>query len=243
MLCAMFATDDPPRAQETLAERENGAVTNSGGNRAVLTSLLSAYARVDPPKTIAVVGNAPMPPDAGRAAAIDGADLVVRMTSFALDTPDGPASLGRRTDVVVVHRGVIASPYTFADYTSRLYLMVEPGRMHWESADLPYWWPADLGFVPVSNREVTLPLLHLLGLDRGDEVWPTTGTLLTFLALELFPAARVLLTGVSLIDKPDQVVFEHAWGEPVGVTPEHRLHAESALLRDWADKGRIELLP
>ncbi len=142
-----------------------------------------------------------------------------------------------------MHRGVIASPYTFADHTARLYLLVEPGRLHWEPAELPYWWPADLGFVPVSNREFTLPLLARLGLDRGEVTWPTTGTLLAYLALELFPGARVLMTGISLIDKPDQVVFAHAWGDPVGVTPEHRLHAESAQLRDWVDQGRIEILP
>ncbi|HWC83855.1 MAG TPA: hypothetical protein VG756_28170 [Pseudonocardiaceae bacterium] len=242
----MFATDDPPRAQEESQELESVAVINPGspdGNRAMLAALLSAYSRVDPPKTIAVVGNAPMPPDPARAAAIDAADLVIRMTSFALDDKDGPAALGRRTDVVVVHRGVIASPHTFADHTSRLYLLVEPGRLHWEPEEFPFWWPADLGYVPVSNREFVLPLLHLLGLARGDQVWPTTGTLMAYLAHELFPAARVLMTGISLIDKPDQVTFEHAWGEPVGVTPEHRLHAESALLSDWADNGRIELLP
>ena len=236
MLSVVFATDQATPA---------GLVTVSatGGNRAVLSALLSAYARTSPPATIAVVGNAPVSPDAGRAAAIDGADLVIRMTSFGLDAPDGPPALGRRTDVVAVHRGVIASPYTFADHTSRLYLMVEPGRLYWEPEELPYWWPADLGFVPVSNREFTLPLVATLGLTPAEETWPTTGTLMTYLARELFPDARVLLTGISLIDKPDQTSFAHAWGGPVGITPEHRLHAEAALLRTWADDGRIELLP
>ncbi|HEX3786848.1 MAG TPA: hypothetical protein VHW44_03235 [Pseudonocardiaceae bacterium] len=217
--------------------------TTTHPNRAILTDLISAYARADEPRTVAVVGNAPMPPSAERAAAIDGADLVIRMTSFALDEPDGPACLGRRTDVVAVHRGVIASPYTFADHTDRLYLLVEPGRLHWETAELPYWWPADLGLVPVSNREFTVPLLELLGMDLDQAMWPTTGTLLAYLVRELFPNARLLMTGISLIDKPDQVVFAHAWGDPVGVTPEHRLHAESAQLRDWVNEGRIEILP
>lgn len=236
MLSAMFATGDPTR------DARRAAVTEPGSNRAVLRELIAAYARHAPPRTIAVVGNAPMPERAGRAAAIDAADLVIRMTTFALDPVNGPRSLGRRADVVALHRGVLASPHTFADHTSRLYLMVEPGRLYWERPELPYWWPADLGFVPVSNREFTLPLVKLLGVHT-EEAWPTTGTLLAYLVLELFPAARVLLTGISLIDKPDQVTFEHAWGEPVGITPEHRLHAESALLRGWVDDGRIELLP
>ena len=236
MLSDVFATDQSTRP-------ERGAMSYPGGNRTALTALLSAYARTGPPRSIAVVGNAPLTPDPARAAAIDGADLVVRITSFGLDGPDGPPTLGQRTDVVALHRGVIASPHTFADHTSRLYLMVEPGRLYWEPAELPYWWPADLAFVPVSNREFTLPLVTLMGLPATEEAWPTTGTLMTYLARELFPAARVLLTGISLIDRPDQTTFEHAWGTPVGITPEHRLHAEAALLRSWADDGRIELLP
>jgi hypothetical protein len=243
MLCAVFATDQTSRAAQPAAAGKGSGVSLTGGNRGVLTTLLSAYARADPPRTVAVVGNAPVLPDTGRAAAIDGADLVVRMTSFKLDAPDGPAALGRRADVVTVHRGVIASPHTFEDHTSRLYLMVEPGRLYWEPEELPYWWPADLAFVPVSNREFTLPLVAALGLPPTEEAWPTTGTLMTYLMHELFPAARVLLTAVSLIDRPDQTTFEHAWGDPVGVTPEHRLYAEAALLRRWADDGRIELLP
>jgi hypothetical protein len=209
---------------------------------AELRALLSAYARRPCPATVAVVGNAPLPPDPARAARIDDADLVVRMTSLALDEAGGPGTTGRRCDVVALHRGVIASPHTFADYTSRLYLLVEPGRLHWEPEPLPGWWPADLGFVPVPNREVTLPLLDLLGLDATQPVWPTTGTLVTYLLTRLFPAASVLLTGMSIVDDPEQVVFRHAWGEPVRVTGEHRLAAEANLLRHWAELGRIELL-
>jgi hypothetical protein len=208
-----------------------------------LRDLLISYARHHTPMSIAIVGNAPMPPDPARAAAIDGADLVVRMTSFAMDTPDRPPTLGRRCDVVALHRGVLASPYTFADYSSRLYLLVEPGRLHWEPEQLPKWWPADLGFVPVPNWRYTVPMLHLLGLDPAQEVWPTTGTLITFLVTELFPTATVLLTGMSIVDEPDQLTFRHAWGEPVLVTPEHRLSAEAELLRRWHASGRIQLLP
>jgi hypothetical protein len=205
-----------------------------------LHTLLAGYARRQEPRSIAVVGNAPLSPDPVRAARIDGADLVVRMTSFGLDA-NTPA-LGKRCDVVVLHRGVIASPHTFADYTTKLYLLVEPGRLHWEPEALPHWWPPDLGFLPVPNWEYTVPLLHLLGLDPAQPVWPTTGTLITYVLTELFPAARVLLTGMSIVDNPDQRTFQHAWGAPVRVTEEHRLTAEANLLRDWHARGRIELL-
>jgi hypothetical protein len=208
-----------------------------------LRELLVCYARHSTPLSVAIVGNAPMPPDPVRAAAIDAADLVVRMTTFAMDAPDQPPSLGRRCDVVVLHRGVVASPYTFADYASRLYLLMEPGRLHWEPEKLPKWWPADLGFVPVPNWRYTVPMLHLLGLDPAQAVWPTTGTLITYVMTELFPTATVLLTGMSIVDEPDQVTFRHAWGEPVKVTPEHRLSAEAELLRRWHASGRIQLLP
>jgi hypothetical protein len=205
-----------------------------------LRTLLAGYARQQEPRSIAIVGNAPLSPDPARAARIDGADLVVRMTSFGLD--ENTPALGRRCDVVVLHRGVIASPHTFADYTTKLYLLVEPGRLHWEPEALPHWWPPDLGFLPVPNREYTVPLLHLLGLDPAQPVWPTTGTLITYVLTELFPAARVLLTGMSIVDNPDQRTFQHAWGDPVRVTEEHRLTAEANLLRDWHARGRIELL-
>jgi hypothetical protein len=210
---------------------------------AELRELLVSYARAAPPRRIAIVGNAPMPPDPNRALRIDAADLVVRMTSFALDRPGEPATLGSRCDVVVLHRGVVASPFTYAHYTERLYLLVEPGRLHWEREPLPPWWPADLGFVPVPNREYTSPLIDLLGLDPVQPVWPTTGTLITYLMTALFPGSDVLLTGMSIVDNVDQVEFRHAWGPPVPVTAEHRLAAEAALLRSWHADGRIELLP
>ncbi|MHA6794814.1 hypothetical protein ACVGVM_15080 [Pseudonocardia bannensis] len=210
--------------------------------RGVLSALIAAYARHDPPRTITVVGNAPIPESAARAALIDDSDLVVRMTSFAVDVPGGPPRLGRRTDVVMVHRGVIAGPGTFADPTSRLYLLVEPGREHWEGEQRPAWWPRSMAAVSVSNREFSRPLNGLLGLNGADAVWATTGTLTTYLVSELFPAAVTRLTGISIVDAPEQTRFAHSWGEDVAVTPEHRLHAESALLRAWHAHGRIELV-
>jgi hypothetical protein len=216
---------------------------DEGDTGCMIRQLLLAYARGQRVETIAVVGNAPMAPDAGRAALVDGSDLVFRMTTFAVDEPDDEPTYGRRTDVVVIHRGVVVSPYTFADYTSRLYLLAEPGRLFWEPETLPDWWPADLGFVPISNRSFVLPLSRLLGLSADEHVWATTGTLVTYLCRELFPDALVRLTGVSIVERPDQTDFEHAWGSKVGVTAEHRLHAEARLLSTWRDSGRIEILP
>jgi hypothetical protein len=212
----------------------------------VLRDLVASYARSAAkgqfPATISVVGNAPLAPDPARAAEIDRADLVVRMTSFALDEPGAPAALGSRCDVAVIHRGVIASPFTFADHTSRLYLLAEPGRLHWEPEELPLWWPASLGFVPISNYDFTLPLITLLGLPPTEAAWPTTGTLVIYLLTELFPDAALRVAGMTIVDRPDQAVFQHAWGQSVAVTAEHRLQAESELLRRWGSEGRVEWL-
>jgi hypothetical protein len=207
-----------------------------------LRPLLTAYARHDPPRSVAVIGNGPLAPSPERAAAIDSADLVVRMTTFALDEPDAEPTFGTRADVVVLHRGTIASPYTFADYTSRLYLHIEPGRLHWEPDFRPYWWPRDLGQVHIPNYQISLPLVHLLGLDPAQPNWATTGTTCIYLATELFPEAEVRIAGFSIVHDPEQITFEHAWGESVRVTPEHRLRAESALLHNWAAQGRIVIL-
>ncbi|GAB3575692.1 hypothetical protein GCM10027445_38520 [Amycolatopsis endophytica] len=224
----MYLAETVPEAAGALEEQDT------------LRDLLAAYGRGGRVETLTVVGNAPMPSSAERAALIDDSDLVVRMTTFALDGTE-PA-YGRKTDVVVLHRGVVASPHTFADHTSRLYLLAEPGRMHWEPANIPDWWPADLGFVPIPNRPFVVPLSRALGLDEGSATWATTGTLTVHLCRTLFPEAAVRVTGFSIVDEPEQTSFRHAWGEDVQVTGDHRLRAESALLRSWRDAGRIEVV-
>jgi hypothetical protein len=213
------------------------------GVRQVLGPLVAGYARHDPPRTITIVGNAPLDVSPERVALVEASDLVVRMTSFALDAPGAPPRGGRRTDVVVLHRGTAAGPGTFADALSRLYLLVEPGRLHWEREDRPEWWPAGVDAVSVPNAAFTSPLIDLLGLSHTEAVWPTTGTLSAYLFTELFPAARTRLVGTTLLDEPDQTRFDHHWGDAVHVTPEHRLRAESLLLRRWRDDGRIEVGP
>jgi len=208
--------------------------------RQALADLVGAYAREDPPRSVMIVGNAPLPDSAPRAALIDGSDLVVRMTTFALDEPAGPPRIGRRTDVVLLQRAVVPGPGTFFDHGSRLYLLAEPGRLHWEREDRPDWWPVEAVSVP--NHVFTVALKELMGIPPEEPAWPTTGTLAAYVFMELFPDATVRMTGTTVVDRPDQTEFAHGWGPAVPITGEHRLAAEGALLRTWAAQGRIELV-
>jgi hypothetical protein len=219
-------------------------VETMSSTRDLLTDLLTAYARRRPVRSIVIVGNAPLSPCADRAAAIDGADLVVRTTSFALDRAGDDPTYGRNVDVVLLHRGTKASPWLFEQYRRRLYLLAEPGRLHWEPEQFPDWWPSDMGYLPLSNRDWTIPLCELAGMDvRNSATWTTTGTLGIYVMTELFPHARTSIAGFSIIDDAGQSVFAHAWGAPVNVTTEHRLDREQALLRRWITQGRIHQLP
>ena len=212
----------------------------TGCTTTVLADLVRTYARNDPPQTVTIVGNAPMSVCPQRASLVDDSDLVVRMTTFALDAPDGPPRIGRRTDVVLLHRAVVPGPGTFYDHSSRLYLLVEPGRLHWEREDRPDWWPVRPVSVP--NHPFTAALKELMGIPAAEAAWPTTGTLAAYVFSELFPTAKVRLTGTTVVDRPEQTEFAHGWGPAVAITPEHRLAAEGALLRRWADQARIELV-
>jgi hypothetical protein len=209
-------------------------------SRQVLADLVRTYARRRAPRSVTIVGNAPLSPCPRRAALIDDSDLVVRMTTFALDTPGGPPSVGRRTDVVLLHRAVVPGPGTFYDHGSRLYLLVEPGRLHWEREDRPDWWPVHAVSVP--NHVFTVELKELMGIPADEAAWPTTGTLAAYVFSELFPEAALRLTGTTVAERPEQTEFAHGWGPAVAVTAEHRLTAEGVLLRTWAAQGRIELV-
>lgn len=212
----------------------------------ILRRLLLPRAGGRLPGTVAVVGNAPLPESAERAKRIDAADLVVRMTTFALDrsTP----TVGTRTDAVVVHRALRPGPDTFRDHDRRLYLLAEPGRAFWEEEALPVWWPADLELVPISNREFTSRTRAAMGLGRVGVSWPTTGTLTVHLMHRLFPNARILLAGSSLsavggADAPQRLrQLDHHWGDAVTLTPEHRLDRERLALGRWQRAGWLEPL-
>lgn len=207
-----------------------------------IDGLMRAYARNGEVNSVAVVGNAPLEPDPARAAAIDACDLVVRVNGFALDKPGDPVRVGSKVDVVVFNRGLRATPWVFQDYRSRLYLLVEPGRLHWEPELIPDWWPADLGFVAIPNREVTVPLADALGLPvRTEPTWATTGTMAVWLAATRFSAAALHLAGFSFVDDPTQTSWLHAWGEGCVVGPEHQIATESRLLNSWLESGRAQL--
>jgi hypothetical protein len=211
-----------------------------------LRDLAASYARVSPGRPVlrvAVVGNAPMEPSQRRADEIDGSDLVVRVNSFVLDTDDSAPTQGRRADVVLWSRLVKATPALFDRYRERLYVLLEPMRMYGRREVWPASWPTDLGFVAARNDEVAVPLNQELGLPwRAERLAPTTGTTAAWLAVRLFPEAEVLLTGLSFVDAPDQVEWDHQWGDSVRVGPEHRIGAEAALLRRWRDEGRVRML-
>ncbi len=216
----------------------SGVLTSS-----LMVELLQVYADRPDPRSVAVVGNQPLAPDAARAEAIDSCDLVIRVNGFVCDEPGQPPTVGSKTHVVVFNRALRATKFVFSNYRSRLYLMVEPGRLHWEPEDIPGWWPADLGFVPVSNREVTLPLSEAMGLpSREEAAWATTGTMAAWIAKSSFPDADLVLSGFSFVDDPTQTSWQHAAGDSCIVGPEHRISLEGKLLQSWLDEGSARLL-
>lgn len=204
---------------------------------------MTAYARRAPVRSVAVVGNAPLRPNAVRAHRIDTADLVIRMNSFVLDVPGAEPCQGTHVDVVVWNRITRATEFVFHDYRERLYALVEPMRLHGNPEMWPTSWPADLGLVPVSNRAFTRPLNELLGIPwREERLAPTTGTLATYLAVSLFPDAEITVTGLSYVDAPEQTAWQHQWGDWCPVGREHRIAQESRLLRSWDTDGRIRFV-
>jgi hypothetical protein len=212
-----------------------------------LRDLFASYARSRVPgevRSVAVVGNAPMVPSAARAATIDGCDLVLRTNSFVLDRPDADPVAGRRTDVVLWGRMVRATPSSFSDYRSRLYVLLEPMRMFHRPEVWPGSWPEDLGLVVARNDAVAVPLLDALDLPwRAERIAPTTGTTAAWLARALFPDADVHLTGLSYVADPAPGSWDYQSGARGRIGPEHRISAEGALLRRWWQEGTVRFWP
>jgi hypothetical protein len=193
-------------------------------------------------RSVAVVGNKPLTPSVERRTAIDGCDLVVRVNGFKLDSDGDEPTYGRRAHVVFFNRALRATPWFFAGYRSRLYLMVEPGRLHWEPDLVPTWWPQDLGQIHINNDDQTVPLSTELGLDsRAEGLWATTGTMAAWWAHSMFPEADLHLAGYSFVDDPTQTRWDHASGDDCIVGPEHRIALESDLMLRWVKDGRATL--
>src|SRR6478735_5596245 len=137
-----------------------------------LRALLSAYAARTPVRKVAVVGNAPLTPDAARAREIDSADLVIRANSMALDGPGDPPCLGTRCHAVILSRSTRLTRWVFQDYRRRLYLVPQGGIVVWRLGepkgillDTP-WWPADLGCIPLPNAVVKARIVRALDPDH-----------------------------------------------------------------------------
>lgn len=208
-----------------------------------LRELMVAYARSQPVEKVAVVGNAPMEPDDSRADEIDSADLVLRVNSFVMDRPGQPRCQGRRVDVVVWNRITRATEFLFDRYRQRLYLLVEPMRMHGYAEMWPSSWPEDLGLVPVPNRSVAQPLSDQLGIPwREEKLAPTTGMTAAYLAVSLFDGADIVMTGFSFLDQPEQTEWKHQSGDSCPVGPEHRIGNEALQMRSWLDQGRARFI-
>jgi len=120
--------------------------------------------------------------------------------------------------------------------------MVEPMRMHGNPEMWPQSWPADLGLVPLPNREVVV-LNDQLGYDwRENRLAPTTGVTAAYLAVTLFVEAEIVLTGFSMLDDPTQTSWRHQWGDDTAVGREHRIDQEARLMGSWLADDRVRLL-
>ena len=129
---------------------------------------LLSYAARQPVERVAVVGNAPLDPSADRAAAVDAADLVIRVNAFVLDRPgDEPAS-GTACHTVLLSRAAVLTPWTLQDHQSRAYLVPQAGFVQYPPGDEvglllhAGFWPSDLGAMPLPNAVVKARLVLAL---------------------------------------------------------------------------------
>ena len=211
-----------------------------------LGDLMAAYAGRRPVRKVGVVGNAPMQPSRERADELNSCDLVIRANSMVLDAPGGPPCVGSTCHVVLLSRSTVFTPWVFADYRHRLYLLMQAGFTVFRTVrDTAEHWPADLGALPVPNNVVTRPLTDLLlpAAEReAAQVLPTTGLTGLFLAHELFPDADTVATGFSFLTDREQSEWAHHAGGSTRVNPQHRLDLEGALLESWIADGSMRPL-
>jgi hypothetical protein len=212
-------------------------------------SFLRAYAVRPTVERVAVVGNAPMEPDAARAATIDAADLVIRCNSFVLDEAGDPPAVGRACHAVLLSRATTMTPATLRGYRDRAYLVPQAGFVQYQPGDevglllQAGFWPADLGVMPLPNSTVKVRAVRALdpGAAPGSLI-PTTGTTALFLAHEMFPEADLVATGFSFLDDEEQQSWSHHSGGHTKVNWQHRLDLEAALLRSWIADGSLRHL-
>jgi hypothetical protein len=74
---------------------------------------------------------------------------------------------------------------------------------------------------------------------KPGSVLPTSGTIMLFLAHELFPEAELVVTGLSFRRDHGQQEWAHHAGGSTTVNPKHKLDLEGALLESWIAGGRI----
>ena len=205
----------------------------------LLRAFIACYAERQPIAKIAVLGNAPLQPDAGRAADIDTSDLVIRANSFVLDGPGDEPCVGTRCHVVIVSHATAITPDVFRNYRSRAYLVPQAGfPLYYKVNPALSSWPADLGALPIPNAIVKKPLVDLLDPDhQPGRLTPTTGLMALYLAHEMFPDAELLATGFSFLDGRAQQSWAHHSGGTTDVNRYHDLAREGALLRSWIDDG------
>jgi hypothetical protein len=214
-----------------------------------LRALISSYAERTPVRKVAVVGNAPLLPDAARAREIDSSDLVIRVNSMVLDAPGEPACLGTRCHAVILSRSTRLTRWVFQDYRKRLYLVPQGGIVVWRLGehrgmllDTP-WWPTDLGSIPVPNGVVKARIVRDLDPDHEPgSIIPTSGTMALYLAHEMFADAEFVCAGFSFVDDVEQTQWSHHSGGRTKVNHLHRLDLESRMLRSWIDDGSVRNL-
>jgi hypothetical protein len=214
-----------------------------------IRDLLGAYAVRQPVERIAVVGNAPLTPDAVRAATIDAADLVIRQNSFVLDAPGEAPTVGTACHAVILSRATKCTPWTLRGHRDRAYFIPQMGFVEYHPGDeigllLNYgFWPADLGAMPLPNAVVKARTVHALDpTAEAGSIIPTAGTTALFLAHEMFPGADLVGTGFSFLDDEEQTSWSHHSGGHTRVNRRHRLDLEAALLRSWMADGSLRHL-
>ncbi|WP_377644030.1 hypothetical protein [Oryzobacter terrae] len=210
---------------------------------------LLAYAARRPVRTIAVVGNAPLAPDAGRAATIDAADLVIRANAFVLDGPGEEPTSGTACHAVLFSRATTMTPSSLRGYRDRAYLVPQQGWVQYRTGDHiglllhAGFWPDDLGAMPLPNGAVKARVVHALDpTARPGSVIPTTGLTALFLAHEMFPDADLVGTGFSFLEDERQTSWAHHSGGHTKVNWQHHLDLEAALLRSWIADGSLRIL-